>query len=637
MTTALDTETFLIYPGNLAPDLVCVSWAGYDSLNDEQGSGLYKHDDEYAKRFVSLEFEHRHTVFANAPFDLAVFMAKWPELIPVIFKALDEGRVHDVQTREKLLDLARGTFRFEEDEDGNVKAKGYSLFDITRRRLGKMLDKDTYRLNYHDRYDVPLKDWPEGARHYAISDAVVTLEIFEQQEKLKQYLGNEAAQVRAHTMLHLMSCHGFKTDPAAVKQLKERVVRDIDEVKGDLIEAGLVRKDGSRDTKAAVRRMMDTSVRVWTDAAEKILSGTHDKIEQMNPQELAEYADEKGKYISVAEEPCIMSGDKTLIAYSRYSKLQSLLTGSIKDLETGCTIPIQPRYEVIQATGRTGCSGPNLQNLRRAPGVRECFVPRDGKVIIACDYQAAELHTWAQVCYDLFGKSKLGDAMNKGIDPHTWLGARVVKTDYVDMDLDNPLHKAARNVGKAANFGFIGGCGVPRFVALAHGWGCDITEQEAALYKDLWMRSWDEAEDYFKFIRDCQIKGTKFFAVDQLRVQRVRGRCTYTSACNSLFQGLAADGAKAAGYEIARRQYTQPDSILYGTRLLAFVHDEYLLEAPEERAHEIAMEMQTVMEDEFNRFVPDCPTHAEPTIMRRWSKKAKQVRDDEGRLMPWEG
>jgi hypothetical protein len=36
-----------------------------------------------------------------------------------------------------------------------------------------------------------------------------------------------------------------------------------------------------------------------------------------------------------------------------------------------------------------------------------------------------------------------------------------------------------------------------------------------------------------------------------------------------------------------------------------------------------------------NVFVPDCPVEAPPLVMRRWSKSAKAVHDENGQLIPW--
>ncbi len=628
-TIALDTETFLICPGQLAPPLVCVSWATTEE------SGVLHHSDPRLLDFLTAAFSTHRTVFANAPFDLAVLAEHFPTLLPLIFEALDDDRVHDVQIREKLLDLVRGTFRFEQDEEGNWKRKGYSLFDLAMRRLAVVLDKDTWRMRYHDLWDVPVEDWPEGARDYADSDAKSTLAVYEAQNKLKKYLGNEAAQNRAYWSLHLMSAWGIRTNGDAVDELDTRVRAEIEEVREELIETGLVRANGTRDTKAAVRRMASIMGKdsIITTAGQERL-----KTNAMRLDEIIEYAQREGKFVSVSEDAAIASGDETLQKYSAYTRLRNLLTGSVKHLRTGRTIPIQTRFEPLMETGRTSSSGPNLQNLRRAPGVRECFIPRDGHVLIACDYSMAELHTLAQVCVDELGYSHLAEALNAGRDVHLWLGAQLAGVSYEDaVELKKQGDEeilGMRQVGKAANFGFPGGSSAKTFVAYAKGYGIEhLTIQDGARIKSTWMSTWSEMPDYFRLV-EASSHGDGWYYVQQPRVERIRSRTTFTAAANSRFQGLAADGAKAACYEASRRQYLDRSSALFGCRSLVFVHDEIIMEAPEDRAHEAAMELQQVMEQEFNKFVPDCPTQAEPTIMRYWSKKAKQVWED-GRLMPW--
>lgn len=631
-TTALDTETFLIFSGYMAPELVCVSWAR------DEGSGVLHHGDPGVFDFVKESLEGR-TVWANAPFDLAVLLHKWPQLYPVIFKALEEGRVHDVQTREKLLDLARGTFRFEEDEDGRVKAKGYSLAEITQRRLGRSLEKDTWRMKYHDLWDVPIKEWPEGALDYADADAVAPLEIFHAQEKLEELLKNEAAQVRGHFALHLSSCWGFMTSEEAVDRLETWVSEEVQELLPEIQAAGLVRPDGTRDTKAAVRRMLEAM------GEEAILTTKGlDYIQKMEKtrDQVLEEARRSGKLVSVSRESTLLSGDTVLMKYSRYTQLRNILTGSVKQFRRGTRVPIQTRYQPIMETGRTSSAGPNIQNLRRAPGIRECFVARPGHVLIAADYPAAELHTLAQVCFDLFGFSKLGDALNSGVDVHLHVGAQLLGISYADAeealrDSDHELHgqvSEARQVAKAANFGFPGGCSAARFVGIAHGYGVDLEVREAARIRAMWFRAWSEMRGYFDHVSSCTDRDGWHY-VEQLRADRLRSRCTFTSACNSYFQGLAADGAKAALWAVTKAQHLDHSSPLFGTKILAFVHDEVLIEVPETSITGPAMELSRIMAEEFNSFVPDCPVQGvEVAAMRYWSKKARPVWED-GELIPW--
>lgn len=625
--TAIDTETFLFFPGYMAPEMVCLSFAG------KKESGVFHRGDPALLRWLRERLGER-TVWANAAYDLAVIAAKFPSLIPVIFRALDEGRIHDVQIREKLLDLARGTFRFEEDEDGNVKAKGYSLFEITFRRTGRRLEKDLWRYRYHDLWDVPIGKWPSGAIDYAADDAIATLEVFQSQRKLRAYLKNESAQVQAHFALHLMSCHGFMTDPTAIDELETRVVEEIKSIKKALIKAGLVRPDGSRDMKAAIRRM----VKVCKDEITLTKTGLELLASGVKLRRILKRAKREGKFVSVSHDATLLSGDDTLEKFARYGQLRNLITGSIKDLRGGTVLPIQSRFEVLMETGRTSSSAMNIQNLRRAPGVRECFVPRPGFVIVAADFVGAELHTLAQVCRDLFGFSKLGDALNSGLDVHLWLGAQLAAIEYADakelLEAGDQHIKDMRQLAKAANFGFPGGCSPRRFVAIAKAWGVDISLREAARLKSLWLQTWPELPLYFAYISKCEI-GNGLYWVAQVRVDRLRSGCTYTSACNSYFQGLCADGAKAALYAVTKAQF-DPESPLFGTACLAFVHDEILIEVPEARAHACALELRRIMETEFNRFTPDVPTPAEAAAMRRWSKKAKPTFDKKGRLVPWE-
>lgn len=105
---------------------------------------------------------------------------------------------------------------------------------------------------------------------------------------------------------------------------------------------------------------------------------------------------------------------------------------------------------------------------------------------------------------------------------------------------------------------------------------------------------------------------------------------------NSYFQGSVADGAKFACFLVAWECYAKPESPLYGCRPVLFLHDEILIEAPEERAHEAAVRLGQVMVEALQCFLPDVPVTASPALMRRWYKGAEAAYDANGRLVPWE-
>jgi len=99
---------------------------------------------------------------------------------------------------------------------------------------------------------------------------------------------------------------------------------------------------------------------------------------------------------------------------------------------------------------------------------------------------------------------------------------------------------------------------------------------------------------------------------------------------------MAADAAKDALFAVARECYVTPSSPLYGSRPLVFVHDEIIIESPDERAPEAALRLSELMCEAMNGVAPDVPSAATPALCKRWLKGAEPVYDEAGRLKPWE-
>lgn len=194
-------------------------------------------------------------------------------------------------------------------------------------------------------------------------------------------------------------------------------------------------------------------------------------------------------------------------------------------------------------------------------------------------------------------------------------------------------------VGQCLNFGFPGGMGPDAFVEFALGYGLVLDRDFVAELKKVWFDAYPEMKDYFSYI--SQLAGTgETFDLTQLRSGRVRGGCRYTAACNSLFQGLAADGAKRALRAIVRECFLPPlpgetPSPLYGCLVHAFVHDEVLLSAPIARVHEAAVRLEEIMVECMRYYMPDVDVRVETEASDRWSKSAERVVDENGRLQVW--
>ena len=657
--TVFDTETTRFRPGLMAPPLVCVTWA-----SPGKSAGILHANDPRTLSLVTSWLTGHDTLAGHhVPYDLAVLCAKWPQLTSLVFAKLDRDEITDTKLRQQLLDIAAGQFRgyerkfekeiIEEKTVCNVHqdcvenpaigivcaattglgvrkeikrvvrgarwvSHSYDLDALIYRAAGRRLDKDTWRLRYGEFLDVPLEQWPEGARTYPLEDAKATLEVFLKQEEHARYIPDQFRQARAAWALHLTSVWGLRTHAPGVDALERETINSLKAIEGELRSHGLVREDGSRNIKAARKLMVDV--------CEKL----------KKPVRLTD----KGQ-VSLDADACEATEYDIFESYAELTSLKSVLNKDIPMLRAGTFLPVHTSFG-LAGSGRVTSSKPNVQNPRRLPGIREAFIPRPGKVFAQADFTALELHTLAQVCVTLFKQSHLAEVLNKGLDPHTAFAADILGISYEeamrkkkagDDDLDN-----ARQTAKVANFGFGGGLGAAKLVLFARkSYKVILTEEQARALKAAWLERWPEMKLFFKHINDLIDEETGEARVVQIFSNRIRSGCHYTAAANSFFQGLGADAAKRATYLVSRACYAEPNSILYGSRVVNQVHDELIVETDDTPvAHDVAMELERLMKMGANEFLPDVPARAEPLLARCWSKKSKPVYDANKRLVPWE-
>ena len=161
-------------------------------------------------------------------------------------------------------------------------------------------------------------------------------------------------------------------------------------------------------------------------------------------------------------------------------------------------------------------------------------------------------------------------------------------------------------------------------------YGVVISKAKAVELKALWLTEWPEMREYFRRI-DARATSDPPW-IEQLISGRYR-QGSYCELANTMFQGLGADIAKAAGWKIARQQCLGGGP-LDGTVMANFVHDEFILEVPEEHLHDCAEELKRIMVEAARPYLPDVTISAEAVGMHRWSKKAKPIYT-RGRLVPW--
>lgn len=107
---------------------------------------------------------------------------------------------------------------------------------------------------------------------------------------------------------------------------------------------------------------------------------------------------------------------------------------------------------------------------------------------------------------------------------------------------------------------------------------------------------------------------------------RLRANASYCARHNTVFQGLAADGAKLALWLLWRAGY----------RIVNFVHDEVLIEIPVDSDWtEHAARVSELMRRGMQEVVPDINVEVELAATERWYKSATRVLDEQGRLQLW--
>lgn len=361
---------------------------------------------------------------------------------------------------------------------------------------------------------------------------------------------------------------------------------------------------------------------------------------------------------------------------------------------------IYTRYNLPVESGRTsagamdGIPSANVQNIsavktlrdeRGEPtgevNIRECFIPRpmpnggnlagklrrdvQQRVICSIDFAALEFCSMAQVCYELFGYSVMRDLIADGRDPHAYLGAQIALHQHAEFaevcadfshdpvavyeafkalehheDEENrKLYKTYRKLAKPVGFGFPGGLGIKKFVAFAaaHPYYVKVTEEQAKILKEIWMRTFPEMRDYFAWVeRQADAEGRYSYTTP---FGMVRAGCVYTEMCNGrLLQSPAAEGAKLAVWSAVRNCYDETlDSVLLNQRVLAFIHDELLFEftGTQQEIHDAANEAARLMVEAMSVVLPDVKIGAKPALMWRWNKDAEPVYTD-GLLDVWE-
>ena len=236
---------------------------------------------------------------------------------------------------------------------------------------------------------------------------------------------------------------------------------------------------------------------------------------------------------------------------------------------------------LVTATGRLSSTEPNLQNIpvRNELGaeIRKMFVPRPGCVLVDADYSQIELRVLAHIA----GDTAMQTAFREGMDIHTVTASQVFGV------LPEQVTPLQRRHAKAVNFGIV--YGISEF-SLAEDIG--VSRNDAKSYIDSYLANYHGVRDYMKkVVEDAREIGYTLTMYGRRRYVPELKSANFNIrsgaeriTLNTPIQGSAADLIKLAMIRVDQALAENfPEA-----HLLLQVHDELIVECPEEIAQQVA-------------------------------------------------
>jgi DNA polymerase-1 len=289
-----------------------------------------------------------------------------------------------------------------------------------------------------------------------------------------------------------------------------------------------------------------------------------------------------------------------ILEYRELSKLKGTYIDALPALVHPQTGRVHTDFNQTGASsGRLSSSNPNLQNIpiRTEAGrrVRAAFIAPPGYVLLSVDYSQVELRIAAHIAADRYGDTALLEAFEQGQDIHASTASIVYGIPLSEVT------KQHRSFAKRVNFGILYGMGAYRLTRES-----EMTHAEATAFIDTYFARIPGVRQYIedtkKAMRENGYVETLFGRRRVFTGLRGANRTVIAQlereAINMPIQGTAADVIKLAMVDL-HRHLTRENS---GARLLLQVHDELVLEAPEESAAQTAAQVVEIMESAYRRF-----------------------------------
>jgi DNA polymerase-1 len=280
---------------------------------------------------------------------------------------------------------------------------------------------------------------------------------------------------------------------------------------------------------------------------------------------------------------------KILLESRQLAKLKGTYTDKLPKMVNAGTGRVHTSYaQAVAVTGRLASSDPNLQNIpvRTAEGrrIRAAFIAPAGCRIVSADYSQIELRIMAHLSED----ARLLEAFAQGEDVHRATAAEIFGVTPLEVGPDQ------RRVAKVINFGLIYGMSA---FGLAR--QLDLERSAAQAYIERYFARYPGVARYMATTRDTAkmhgyvetVFGRRLWLPEIRASQAGRRQGAERAAINAPMQGTAADLIKLA--MIAVQDWIDAEQLK--TRLVMQVHDELVLEVPDDELMRVRVELPPLM------------------------------------------
>ncbi len=356
------------------------------------------------------------------------------------------------------------------------------------------------------------------------------------------------------------------------------------------MEAAGVKIDTYRMGEITARladRVEELESQAYEAAGEEFMLGSTQQVGRILFEKLGLTAGRKGKtgYSTDAKVLRSIRHDHAIVPvieeWRELSKLLNTYLGPLPSLISETDGRLHTTFnQTVAATGRLSTSDPNLQSIpiRTELGreIRSAFVAEEGHRIMSADYSQIELRILAHVS----GEPKLREAFARGEDIHTATASEVLGVDPAQ------LTPGQRSIAKMINFGIVYGIS-----AYGLSENLEIPREEAQRYIDAYLARFPHVQDFIgRTIAQTAADGYVTSLLGRRRpVPEIRASNRQTRgfgervAVNFVMQGSNADIIKVAMIRIARGLREEGR----GARLVLQVHDELVLEVPDNEVSKV--------------------------------------------------